>query len=61
MPLGKLSNSSIQKGYNALKILMDEAKGQKRNDVFKKYSNEFYSNIPHDFGFIKMQNFILNT
>lgn len=39
MPLGKLSKSSIEKGYEALKNLMDEAKGKRRLDVFQKYSN----------------------
>jgi hypothetical protein len=30
MPLGKLSKSSIEKGYEALQKLMNEIKGQKR-------------------------------
>ena len=32
MPLGKLSKSSIEKGYEALKNMMDEVKGKKRKD-----------------------------
>lgn len=61
MPLGKLSKSSIEKGYEALQKLADEVKGMRREVKLQEYSNDFYSYIPHDFGFIKMQNFILNT
>ena len=61
MPLGKLAKSSIMKGYEALKGLMDEVKGKKRREVFERLSSDFYSYIPHDFGFIKMSNFILTT
>lgn len=61
MPLGRLSKSSIEKGYEALKKLSEEVKGQKRKEKFQEYSSDFYSNIPHDFGFIKMQNFTLDT
>ena len=61
MPLGKLSKSSIEKGYEALNKLMEEVKGKKRLQIFQQCSNDFYSYIPHDFGFIKMQNFILDT
>lgn len=61
MPLGKLAKSSIMKGYNALKVLMEEVKGSKRHDIFVDGSNDFFSNIPHDFGFKQMSNFILNT
>lgn len=61
MPLGKLAKSSITKGYEALKALMDEVKGKKNRDNLVKYSNDFYSYIPHDFGFKHMSLFILDT
>jgi len=61
MPLGKLAKSSILKGYEALKVLMDEVKGKRRSDVINQASGEFYSYIPHDFGFAKMQQFVLDT
>lgn len=61
MPLGKLSRSSIEKGYIALNALLDEVKGKKRKDQLEQYSNDFYSYIPHDFGFIKMQHFLIDT
>lgn len=61
MPLGKLSKSSIEKGYIALNSLLDEVKKNCRKEKLQEYSNDFYSYIPHDFGFIKMQNFILDS
>lgn len=60
MPLGKLAKSSITKGYEALKLLMDQIKAGKK-DKIPEYSNDFYSYIPHDFGFQKMSNFILDS
>nr|VVW88716.1 unnamed protein product [Nymphaea colorata] len=61
MPLGKLAKNSILRGYEALKGLMDEVKGKKRHEVLARLSSDFYSEIPHDFGFQKMQNFVLDT
>lgn len=61
MPLGKLAKSSILKGYEALKNLMDEVKGAKRKPLLAQYSNDFFSYIPHDFGFQHMSNFILDS
>ncbi len=43
MPLGKLAKSSILKGYEALKGLMEEIKGKKRSDVINRLSSDFYS------------------
>jgi hypothetical protein len=43
MPLGKLAKSSILRGYEALKGLMDEVKGKRRADVISKLSSDFYS------------------
>ena len=40
---------------------MDEVKGKKNRDALVKYSNDFYSYIPHDFGFKHMSLFILDT
>ena len=61
MPLGKLAKNSILRGYEALKSLMEEVKGQKRRQVFERLSSDFYSEIPHDFGFKPMAMFILDT
>lgn len=35
MPLGKLSKSSIEKGYEALNKLMEEVKGKRRLQMFQ--------------------------
>lgn len=40
---------------------MEEVKSKKRKDVFAEHSNEFYSYIPHNFGFQSMSLFILDT
>jgi poly [ADP-ribose] polymerase len=61
MPLGKLAKASIVKGYEILKRLMDEIKGKCRLDTLSGLSGEFYSEIPHDFGFKKMSNFVLKS
>ena len=61
MPLGKLSKSSIEKGYVALNSLLDEVKTKHRKEKLIEFSNDFYSYIPHDIGFINMQNFILDS
>lgn len=61
MPLGKLAKNSILRGYEALKGLMEEIKTKKRHDQLLKLSGDFYSEIPHDFGFQKMVNFVLDT
>ena len=61
MPLGKLAKGSIMRGYEALKGLMEELKNKNRKDIINQLSSDFYSEIPHDFGFARMQNFVLDT
>lgn len=61
MPLGKLSKKSIEKGYEILNKLIAEIKGKNEKSLIDELSGEFYTNIPHDFGFIKMINFSLNS
>ena len=61
MPLGKLAKSSILKGYTILQEIMTEIKGRNRTDVINKLSGEFFSEIPHNFGFRKMNEFVLKT
>ena len=43
MPLGKLAKNSILRGYEALKGLMEEAKGYKRRPILERLSSDFYS------------------
>lgn len=60
MPLGKLSKDNIKHGYSILQKLMDELKGKNQRTIVEDLTNDFYSYIPHDFGFAKMSNFILD-
>ncbi|KRW99806.1 WGR domain [Pseudocohnilembus persalinus] len=60
MPLGKLADSSIQKGYKVLSELQEAIKKKKGRQTYADLSSQFYSYIPHDFGFQKMINFILD-
>ena len=59
LPLGKLSKSTIEKGYLALKELGDvilnpklahEKYDQSLTAVFSDLSSQYYSIVPHDFG-----------
>ncbi len=62
MPLGKLSQVTLTNGYNILKQIEVELKKSNPNrDNLKKFSSEFYTQIPHDFGFQKMANFIIDN
>lgn len=61
MPLGRLSKDNILKGYKLLEDLLNEIKGKKDNTKILELTNEFYSFIPHNVGFNKMQNFHLDN
>lgn len=62
LPLGKLSPETIKEGYSHLNNLSKELKKKNINkNLLMEYSNQFYSTIPHDFGFQKMSNFIIDT
>lgn len=60
MPLGKLGESTIKEAYTVLTKLTKAVK-DKDKDACKSLSSEFYTLIPHDFGFQKMANFILDN
>jgi poly [ADP-ribose] polymerase len=60
MPLGKLSIETIRKGMEVLKRI-DEALENNNRSSLSDFSSNFYSLIPHDFGFKHMSNFIINT
>ncbi|KAM1042295.1 hypothetical protein ACFX2C_031378 [Malus domestica] len=60
LPLGKLSKSTILKGYNILQSISDVIGSSKRG-LIEQLSGEFYTVIPHDFGFKKMHNFVIDT
>ncbi|KAI3668282.1 hypothetical protein L6452_43359 [Arctium lappa] len=60
LPLGKLSRSTISKGYEVLKKVADVI-GQYDRKKLEQLSGEFYTIIPHDFGFKKMREFVIDT
>ncbi|KAK2649496.1 hypothetical protein Ddye_016985 [Dipteronia dyeriana] len=60
LPLGKLSKSTIMKGYDVLKRIADVILQPDRRKL-EQLSGEFYTAIPHDFGFKKMREFVIDT
>ena len=62
MPLGKLSSYTLKNGLNILKKIEDELKNENPNkENLAKFSSQFYSQIPHNLGFKKMINFIIDS
>ncbi|XP_059275394.1 poly [ADP-ribose] polymerase 2 isoform X2 [Lycium ferocissimum] len=60
LPLGKLSKTTILKGYDVLKRISDVI-GQSNRTLLEDLSSKFYTVIPHDFGFYKMREFVIDT
>uniref|UniRef100_A0A7N0ZWZ7 Poly [ADP-ribose] polymerase n=1 Tax=Kalanchoe fedtschenkoi TaxID=63787 RepID=A0A7N0ZWZ7_KALFE len=60
LPLGKLSKTTILKGYDVLKRIADVI-GQSNRKMLEELSGEFYTVVPHDFGFKKMREFVIDT
>jgi len=60
MPLGELSKDTMMHGYRVLRQIEDTLGGKTKGDL-SALSSEFYTHIPHNFGFQKMSNFIINT
>lgn len=60
MPLGKLGDTTIKQAYAILNKLSEAIK-KKQTGEFKTLSSDFYTLIPHDFGFQKMANFVLDN
>ena len=50
MPLGKLSKETINLGFLTLSKISDVLEKKKKGDLFK-LSSDFFTVIPHDFGF----------
>ena len=62
MPLGKLSPSTLSNGLNILKEIEGELNNNNpNNEKLMKLSSQFYSQIPHNFGYKKMANFIIDS
>ncbi|KAK1354197.1 Poly [ADP-ribose] polymerase [Heracleum sosnowskyi] len=60
LPLGKLSRSTVSEGYKVLKKIADVI-GQSDRKKLEQLSGEFYTVIPHDFGFKKMREFVIDS
>ncbi|XP_071721412.1 poly [ADP-ribose] polymerase 2 [Rutidosis leptorrhynchoides] len=60
LPLGKLSKATILMGYEVLKRVADVI-GQHDRKKLEQLSGEFYTVIPHDFGYKKMREFVIDT
>jgi len=60
MPLGKLGDTTIKQAYAILNQLSEAIK-KKQTNLYKQLSSDFYTLIPHDFGFQKMANFVLDN
>ncbi|XP_055820813.1 poly [ADP-ribose] polymerase 2 isoform X2 [Solanum dulcamara] len=60
LPLGKLSKTTILKGYDVLKNIADVI-GQSNRPLLEDLTSQFYTVIPHDFGFQTMREFVIDT
>ncbi|KAK1278526.1 Poly [ADP-ribose] polymerase 2-A [Acorus gramineus] len=60
LPLGKLSKSTILKGYDVLRRISEVIGHSSKKDL-ELLSGEFYTVIPHNFGFKKMRDFVIDT
>ncbi|WZZ34484.1 hypothetical protein YC2023_017885 [Brassica napus] len=60
LPLKKLSKSTISKGYEVLQRISEMIERYDRARL-EELSGEFYTVIPHDFGFKKMSQFVIDT
>lgn len=62
MPLGKLGKQTLNEGFEILKEIEVELKKKSpSHSVLSNLSSQFYTKIPHNFGFQRMENFILDT
>lgn len=67
LPLGELSNETVLAGYKVLRqieeVLGQQAKGKldraAARSQLQKLSDQFYTVIPHNFGFKPMSNFVI--
>ncbi|MCL7026676.1 hypothetical protein MKW94_012552 [Papaver nudicaule] len=62
LPLGKLSKSTISKGFNVLKSISEAMTANPDRKTLEELTGAFYTVIPHDFGFKKkIREFIIDT
>ena len=60
LPLGELSKETVLKGYAILREIEAVLEGKSKQDL-SSLSSQFYTNIPHNFGMMKMSNFVINN
>jgi len=60
MPLGKISPAMVSAGYQKLKEIESELGGKNKIEELQRLSSEFFTVIPHDFGFKQMSEFTIN-
>jgi len=60
MPLGKISPAMVTAGYEKLKEIEAELDGRSKIEELQRLSSEFFTVIPHDFGFKQMSEFTIN-
>ena len=60
MPLGKLGDGTIKEAYGILNKLSEAIKKNQTN-LYRQLSSDFYTLIPHNFGFQKMANFVMDN
>jgi len=59
MPLGKLSLSNIEQGFKILKEISETIENGANHNRLLNLSSQFYTQIPHDFGWQKMSSQII--
>ena len=61
MPLGKLGDGTIKQGLSTLQEISKVLKGNGDRKALETLSSKFYTLIPHDVGFSKMRDHIIDT
>mmetsp|Transcript_64488 Transcript_64488/g.74962 ORF Transcript_64488/g.74962 Transcript_64488/m.74962 type:complete len:768 (+) Transcript_64488:42-2345(+) len=61
MPLGKLAKTTIKAGYDVLQRISTAIQNKASRSKLEDLSSEFFSLIPHDIGFQKMNTLTLDT
>jgi poly [ADP-ribose] polymerase len=59
-PLGRLGAGTLKKGYEILKEIEQVLNKKKKGDL-SQLSSDFYTHIPHCFGFSHMSNYIITN
>jgi poly [ADP-ribose] polymerase len=60
LPLGKLGEGTLRKGYEILKKIEEILTGKRKGDI-AVLTSEFYTHIPHCFGFTNVSKFKIDN